>query len=68
MYRRTRDIPDISLALECIDARAGYERVVLQAIEDEDFVVEVLRSPGKTVVLVLDPHDIWVEDHQEYAG
>ena len=65
MWRNIDVLPDIPLALQDIEILAGYDRIILQAADDDDLVIQILESNNYRVMQVLDPHDRLVEDFSE---
>ena len=65
MWRTIGSLPLIPLALQDIEVLAGYDRIVLQAVDDDEFVIQILQNEKHLSMQVLDPHEKWVEDFSE---
>ncbi len=62
LYRSLPAVPDVPLALAFIEEYSGHDRIALVGIDDEDFHIEILQADDFAKVLILDPHEKWVEE------
>lgn len=70
MWRPLDAVPDRPLALDFIEPFPGYDRILLRAIDDDDYVIQIMQTRpehAKDVyhVHILDPQEKWVEDFSE---
>ena len=62
MWRSIDKLPALPLALLDIEVLSGYDRIVLQAVDDDEFVIQIMQNKNSLIMLVFDPHEKWVED------
>ena len=65
LWRTIDVLPVRQLALQDIEILPGYDRIILQAVDDEEFVIQILESNNYRVMQVLDPREATVEDFSE---
>ena len=66
-WRVVDEIPDVPLALYWIDQKTGFEHIMLQSLTDEDFCVQIMHSEKHFSVSIFDPHEVWIEEFNEYG-
>jgi len=67
-WRILEEIPEEpQLALYWIEQKPGFEHIMLQGIDDEEYAVQVMQKEGYFHVSVFDPHEVVIDVFNDYG-